>query len=104
MAPRSKQPELRYARLSLEDMQAAIIKIDRRILEIDGFDASQISGHSDPYLNVLATKLDTLLLNIFGADTVLYDRYRHRVLGLNRASANFGYEVPISEIRDGYMK
>jgi hypothetical protein len=53
MATRKKEPELREASLSFEAMEAAIPKIDRRIAELDQFDANSINDRSDPRIDAL---------------------------------------------------
>jgi uncharacterized protein (TIGR02391 family) len=56
-------------------MKAAIPKIDRRIAEIDELLPHPITDPADPTIKALNGKLDALLTDIFGPDTVEYERY-----------------------------
>lgn len=98
---KAKPPERRQASLSHEHMNAAIPKIDRRLSELNEFDVNSINERSDSGLDALEKKLDSLLVAIFGADTVEYDRYRWSVTRLDTAPRNMMYAIPISEIREG---
>ena len=104
MARKTKQPDLREAHLSAPEMQAAITKIDRRIADIDSFDVSSVQDRGDPSIHALSAKLDSLLIGIFGTDTVEYERYQWRVTQLDTASMNMMYETPIGEIREGLVR
>lgn len=98
---KSKQPERRQANLSYEQIKAALPRIDRRLSELNEFDVNSISNRSDSRIDALEKKLDALLVSIFGADTIEYERYRWGVTHLDTASENMLYETPISEVRDG---
>ncbi len=89
------------ANLSYEQKEAAIFKIDRRIKDIDDFDINSINDRFDPRIATLANKLDELLVSIFDANTVEYDRYRHAVTHLDTAGMSMMMDTPISEVRDG---
>lgn len=101
MARKTKEPERRQARLSSQEMQAAITKIDRRIADINAFDVNQINDRGDPRISALSSRLDELLVSIFGHDTVEYDRYHWSVTQLDTANINLMYPTPIHEIRQG---
>ncbi len=99
MARSPKQPDPRNAQLSAADKKAAIVKIDRRILDIDTFDVASISNRSDPTIGALSSKLDDLLMTIFGACTFEYSRYRPKVIHLCMAPMNSRYATPAHEIQ-----
>jgi uncharacterized protein (TIGR02391 family) len=101
MARRTKQPELSEANLSFPEMEAAIPKIDRRLADLGAFDVDTITDRSDPRINSLSKSLDALLVSIFGAGTVEYDRYHWQVTGLDTASVNMMYQTPIHEVHEG---
>ena len=101
MASKKSQSELRQANLSFEEMQAAIPKIDRRIADLDQFDANAINDRSDPRIKSLEKQLDTLLAVIFGADTVEYKRYESEVTKLDTAFRGLYEPTPIVEVRQG---
>jgi len=102
--PRSqKPPEPREAKLSPEQMEAAIPKIDRRLTDLDAFDVQSVNDRSDPRISALEKQLDTLLVTIFGADTVEYKRYRYAVTELDTAGLTIG-GTPIHEVRGGLRR
>ncbi len=101
MARNTKQPVLRQANFSYDEMEAVIPKIERRIADIDEFDVNLIHDRSDPKIGTLRLKLETLLANIFGADTVEYERYHWDMTYLDRAQVNMMYATPIEEVREG---
>jgi hypothetical protein len=101
MAKKSKEPERRQARLSSQEMQAAIVKIDRRIADIGAFDVNSVNDRSDPRIRALSSTLDALLASIFGHDTVEYERYQWSVTNLDTAGINLMHETPLHEVREG---
>lgn len=46
--PVRRQPEIRDARLSYEEMKIAIRMIDRRIDDLENFDTASVQERSDP--------------------------------------------------------
>jgi uncharacterized protein (TIGR02391 family) len=104
MARGFKQPELRQSLLSLAQMQDAIPRIDRRIADIDAFDIASVISRSDPRIDVLSSKLDALLVAVFGVGTVEYERYRWLVTQIDTAPINMAYPTPILEVRDGLAR
>lgn len=101
MARTAKRPELVEANLSFQQMEAAIPKIDRRIADLDALDVNSIQERSDPKIDSLEKSLDTLLVAVFGAGTVEYERYHWQVTRLDTASVNMMYRTPIEEVREG---
>lgn len=101
MSRKAPMPQPKEANLSLLQMESAIPKIDRRIADLEAFDVDSISSRSDPKINALEKQLDTLLVLIFGAGTVEYNRYHWSVTQLNTAGMNLMYRIPIDEIRRG---
>lgn len=85
-------------------MQAAIPKIDRRIADIDGFDVNSVNSRSEPRISTLSSRLDDLLVSIFGHDTVEYERYHWSVTRLDTASVNLMHVTPLHEIREGLQR
>lgn len=104
MAKRTKQPELRSANLSLIQMEAAIPKIERRIDDLRVFSVDSVNDRSDPRIDAMERELDALLVSIFGAGTVEYDRYHWSVTRLDTASMNIMYQTPIDEVREGLKR
>jgi len=104
MPRKIKEPELRQANLSSSEMQEAIPKIDRRLKDLDDFDINSVSERSDPRIDALSNKIETLLANIFGADTVEYKRYHWQATRLDLAPVYMGRKLPIEEVRVGLQK
>jgi len=82
-------------------MQVAIRKIDRRINDLQSFDISSINSRDDPRIGSLEDELDTLLVSVFGSNTVEYERYRHTIPRIDTAQYNYAYEVSLQEVREG---
>lgn len=83
-------------------MRAAIPKLKRRIEELRGLDPNSIQERSDPRFGSVVDKIDDTLVEIFGNDTVEYQRYR--IHSLDTASINMFHPTPLHEIRDGYKR
>lgn len=101
---KQKQPELREANLSLQQMEMAIPKIDRRIGDLQSFDVDVINDRRDPKIDTLEKSLDALLVSIFGAGTVEYKRYHGQVTRLDTASINMLHSTPIREVQEGLRR
>lgn len=101
MAVRPRQPEQRQAMLTHAQMQAATLKINRRITDIDNFDVDSVNERKDPRIGTLHNKLETLLVEIFGIDTVEYARYVSKVTRLDTAGWNTMRATPLHEVREG---
>jgi uncharacterized protein (TIGR02391 family) len=90
--------EKRPANLSREQMRSAIPKIKRRIEELKNFKGDYISSSAG--ITALKDKIDDTLLDIFGPNTIEYDRYRIRSLynghirvgGVSQSERIKGYE------------
>lgn len=48
-----KQPQLTEANLSYQQMEAAIPKIDRRIVDLDSFDVDSVNDRGDARIDAL---------------------------------------------------
>jgi len=99
-----KQPQLIEANLSYQQMEAAIPKIKRRMADLDSFDIDSVNDRSDARIDALEKSLDALLVSVFGAGTVEYDRYHWQVTRLDTASINIMHQTPIHEVREGLRR
>ena len=99
-----KNPEPQSANLSLQQMELAIPKLDRRITDLSKFDPNSVNDRSDPRIGALASQLEALLVSIFGAGTVEYNRYQWEVTHLDTASQNLHHATPIGEVRQGLQR
>lgn len=93
--PQNPQP----AQLTAETMRAAIPKLKRRIEEVNSFDPDSINDRSDPRPDSIEQKIGDTLVEILGADTLDYHRFR--VGSLDRAPIVMG-GIPLHELRKGY--
>ncbi len=101
---KTRQLQLIEANLSYQQMEAAIPKIERRIADLEGFDVDSVNDRSDAKIDALEKSLDALLVSIFGAGTVEYDRYHWQVTRLDTASINMMHQTPIQEVRNGLRR
>jgi uncharacterized protein (TIGR02391 family) len=104
MTRKTKQPELREANLSLQQMELAIPKIDRRIADLNSFDVDSVNDRSDPRIDALEKALDALLVSIYGSGTVEYARYKLSITRLDTAPIFYTHPTSISEIRESLRK
>ncbi len=81
-------------------MELAIPKIDRRLQDLSSLDVGSIISQNDPRISVLDDKLTTLLIDVFGANTIEHTRYHLKIGALYRGPLNMYEETPIHEVRD----
>jgi uncharacterized protein (TIGR02391 family) len=91
----SKQP----ARLSVGDMQSALPKLQRRINEVAAIDPNRASDPRTPEFEAINDAVDATLIEIFGPDSIEYDRYSSPRLYAGGFNV---YGVPPHEIIEGY--
>lgn len=82
-------------------MEAALPRIERRLADLIAFAVATVTDRSDPRIKTLESQLDNLLVTMFGADTVEYDRYKYRIATLDRAPLSSMGPMPIDEVREG---
>lgn len=98
---RSKAPEPQNAKLTSEQIQAAIPKLDRRINDLETFDISLVSERHDPHVEALVRKVDGTLQDILGSATIEYNDYA--IISLDSLPYNpFGESYALEEIRENY--
>jgi uncharacterized protein (TIGR02391 family) len=102
MAKRAPPPIPTPARVSPDEMRTAILKLHRRIEELQAVDVNAIQKRGDPALEALEHKIDDALIEIFGNDTVEYNRFH--VGSLDTAGYSFGSGTPLHEVREGYQR
>lgn len=91
------------ANLTLEQKRAAILKLNRRISELEGFDLKSIQNAYDPNTRSLHIKVAQTLQELLGHDSIEYRRYS--VDSLNNNSNVIGLDAwSIEEIRKGYKE
>jgi len=63
------------ANLALDVLKKGVIKLQRRIIELEKFDVSTIEKRWDAKIESLCDKLNSTLAEIFGYETVEYNNY-----------------------------
>jgi predicted nucleotide-binding protein len=76
MARRQTPSTPKSAQLSLDEKRKAIPRLQKRLDELLAFKVEDIGGASDPKLRMLEQGIDRILVEIFGPDTVDYERHR----------------------------
>jgi uncharacterized protein (TIGR02391 family) len=102
MARRDSPGPPKTANLSPQQMKSAITKLERRISELRGIDLNTIRERGEARFDALERKIDDTLVEIFGADTVDYQRFR--VSDFDTASINMMYATPLQDVIDGYRR
>jgi uncharacterized protein (TIGR02391 family) len=95
----SQPPPKQPARLSVRDMQSALPKLQRRIKEVAAIDPNQATSTYTPELEVINNTVNATVIDIFGQDSVEYDRYTEHSLYMG--SHNI-VGTPLHKIIEGY--
>ena len=90
------------ARLSAQQMQTALPKLQRRIAELNTIDTSTIRDRGEPRFDALVQKIDDTLVEVFGTGTVEYNRFHVRTLDTAGWDAFGG--TTLHEIIDGFRQ
>lgn len=93
---RSTSIKSESANLTAEQMRIAIPKLERRIKDLEDFDPNTIQERSDPRLTALEKKLTDTISEVFGHDTVEFQRFSPS--GLDNAGYNLMYQTPLGEV------
>jgi len=101
MAKMRQPQEKASANLNREDMRNAIPKLQRRIEELKQFNVDEITYRHDPRIDAIEKKIDETLVEIFGHNTIDYDRYKIR--SLDHAPLVMG-GTPLAEAKEGIKK
>jgi predicted nucleotide-binding protein len=102
MAARKPPSTPKSANLSVDQMRAGVVKIQRRIDELKAFDIRSVLGRSDPNIGALQQKIESTLQDIFGVDTVEYHQYGN--IRLSTLPLIMGSEPFVPEIQNGYRE
>lgn len=91
----------RSANLSNIQKKDAIRKIDRRLNDLEAFDPNEFTERNDPRIASLEQKIESLITDIFGFNTIEYNRYHYSASNIDTASFNMYRETSIREVREG---
>jgi uncharacterized protein (TIGR02391 family) len=81
-------------------MARAIPKLERRLVELQALQPEAVTTRSDRSFQAVELKIDETLVEIFGHDSVEYDRYR---VSLDTAPVLWEEPTPLDEVREGYQ-
>lgn len=94
--PPAKQP----ARLSIQELQAGIGRLQKRVAEVNQFDPASVTDqYNIPHVKALSASIDDALARTFGPDSLDYERYK-RASHFDNGPHNYAYEVPISDVHE----
>ncbi len=100
---RSRRSQPQPVQLSLEQVEAAIPKLDRRIVALKAFDLDTICERWDPRAEALCTAVNETLKQVFGFETA--DYYQYSVSSLADLPVVLGGgEYSPREVREGYRR
>jgi len=102
-----RQPQKPSAQLSSEKMRAALPRLESRIKELRELDPSGLTKGDDPVVEGLSARISSTLANIYGENTVEFERLREAAIldatSYYLAVNPFGdpTPTPVNEIREG---
>jgi predicted nucleotide-binding protein len=100
---KSRRPEPQSAQLNVEQMKAALPKLERRITDLESFDVKTIRERWDPVMEAIVKKVDGTLQEILGYGTVEYNEYSVYSLDTLPMIMGDGRD-PLPRVHDGYRK
>jgi predicted nucleotide-binding protein len=93
-APPTPEP----ARLTPQDMQSGINRLQKRLDEVRKFEPTSVTEqYNIPHVEALAASVDEALVRTFGADTLEYKRYAEAVR-FDNGPHNYAFHVPIEQV------
>jgi Predicted nucleotide-binding protein containing TIR-like domain len=98
-SPPPKQP----AKLTADEKRQAIELLRRRVDELRQFDVRSIETTTDPQISAMGNRIDTALVQIFGNDTVDYERYMWAA-SMRSAVRYIGRGLSLEAVRDEVEK
>ena len=103
MARKQTYSRPQSADLSLEQMESALPRLEKRLSDLRAFDPRQMTQRNDPKIKVLENAVDDFLTRTFGKETVEYSRYVSAI-HLYTVSISFRRSTPLSEIIEGLQQ
>ena len=76
MVRRSTPPEPQCAILTVDQMKRGIIRLQKRIDDLEAFNPNSVQERGAPEVKALQTAIDETLTAVFGHKTVEYNRYQ----------------------------
>jgi predicted nucleotide-binding protein len=100
---RSRKIESQPVQLNVEEMKAAVSKLERRIKDLETFDVTTIQKRWDPTMEALQKKINSTLLEILGHGTTEYSEYSIYSLDTLPIVVGEG-PYPLADVRNGYLE
>jgi hypothetical protein len=91
------------AEITPEKIRNGIIKLIRRINKLKEFDISTIQERWDPKIKALTTKINDTMAEIFGYETIEYQKYSISTLDTLPIIMGGGKD-PLFKVQEGYKK
>ncbi|WP_210199563.1 nucleotide-binding protein [Rhizobium sp. N122] len=99
MARSTQPPSPKAANLSSEQMRRGIVRLQKRIADLEAFDPNSVTASNSPEVNSLETAIEATLSAVFGNGTIEYHRY-HSAAHLDYMIMIIGRgATPPSEVR-----
>jgi predicted nucleotide-binding protein len=83
--------------LTLQQITAGIIRLQKRIEELESFEPATVGRRGSPEVYALSTSIDETLERVFGRDTIEYERYE--LAGRLDDGQSFGGDTPLERVR-----
>lgn len=103
MATRRKAEPPRSTALGIDQLQASLPKLQRRIDDLRAFDVSKVVEYGDHAAEALAKKVDGTLQDVFGRESAEYSDYAVHILYSPMMSFS-DHDPPISEVQANYRE
>ena len=88
------------ANLSAGQMKSTLLRLKKRLDDLDAFNPTKITRRDDPRIESLENKIDDFLVRTFGEGTAEYKRHSSATR-LDTAGMYIGRTVPIHEVIQG---
>lgn len=102
MARKPSAPSLRQPGLSADEIRTGILRLQRRIAELEAFDPNTVSERRAPEVKALQVSIEGTLERIFGSDTPDFNRLRPAAR-LDSGPISMGRQATIAQVR-GYLE
>src|ERR1700730_9438603 len=97
-----QSPKKQLAHLSVGEMKGALPKLQRRINDINAIDPAQAVGTYTPEFSAIGQNANATLMEIFGSDSVEYERFK--ILSIYAGRNSHTREILRNEVIAGYME
>ncbi len=100
---RSQPPQPETSKLTADGIRLGLTKLDRRIQDLETFDVATIEERFDAKTQALTEKINETIRDIFGHETVEYNRYSVHTLDTLPLIMG-GPRHPLAQVQEAYQK